>query len=120
MEIESTSLLIQLAIEGLAFGATVILGLFGVMKALHKNQTTSQETMQKTFLDHLEKKNGHFERVTAKIADTHRESNKEFTTELHNLSKALEEIRHQQHTTTTVLDNNTKVLSDALEVIHRK
>lgn len=101
-----TSLLMNLAIEGFAFGATVIAGLFGVLKAVSKNQSQTQKEIQQAFLDHLEKKNGHFERVTARIAESHKESNREFTKELSKLR--------------TSLETNGRVLDKALEVIYKK
>ncbi len=51
--------------------------------------SSKQREAQNDFLDHLEKKNGHFERVTKEMSDTFSHSNERLTKELGKLGITL-------------------------------
>ena len=81
----------ELAIAGLGTGGTVVAGLWALMRKL----IDSQEKMQSIFLSHLEKKNGHTERIadnfnktTKKIGESVVKSNQELKSEIRLLTQA--------------------------------
>jgi|TARA_Y100000310_G_scaffold270565_1_gene284477 predicted PurR-regulated permease PerM len=51
--------------------------------------SNKQGETQKVFLDHLEKKNGHFERVTKNMTDEFSKTNTSLTKQLSNLNVTL-------------------------------